>query len=134
MRDDAAMTAQDVVGFDVGLVEDWIAANTELVPPCVWTRLEGGHSNLTYELVDSNGRHAVIRRPPEGELLPKAHDMFREFRIIDALYPVGVPVAEPLGYCDDRAVCDKHFYVMGKVGGNSALRREYWRYNRNSNE
>lgn len=96
-----------------------MAANTRVVPPCVWTRLEGGHSNLTYELTDANGDSFVIRRPPEGELLPKAHDMWREFRIIDALHPVGVPVAEPIGYCDDAAVCDKHFYVMGKVGGDA---------------
>ena len=94
-----------------------MAEHTELQPPCSWSRLEGGHSNLTYELVDSAGRHAVIRRPPRGDLLPKAHDMWREFRIIEALHPVGVPVAEPIGYCDDPDVCDRHFYVMGKVGG-----------------
>ncbi|MFK8024105.1 MAG: phosphotransferase family protein [Ilumatobacter sp.] len=106
-----------VAGFDVPVVEAWMAANTRVVPPCHWSRLEGGHSNLTYELTDANGDSFVIRRPPEGELLPKAHDMHREFRIIDALHPVGVPVAEPIGYCDDRSVCDTHFYVMGKVGG-----------------
>lgn len=94
-----------------------MADHTRVEPPCEWRRLEGGHSNLTYELTDSSGQQYVIRRPPEGELLPKAHDMFREFRIIDALHPVGIPVAEPIGYCDDRAVCERHFYVMGKVGG-----------------
>ena len=108
-----------VTGFNVPVVEAWMAASTRVVPPCTWVRLEGGHSNLTYELTDANGDSFVIRRPPEGELLPKAHDMWREFQIIDALYPVGVPVAEPLGYCDDRDVCDKHFYVMGKVGGDA---------------
>jgi aminoglycoside phosphotransferase (APT) family kinase protein len=113
-----------VAGFDVPLVEAWMAAETRVVPPCSWSRLEGGHSNLTYEITDTNGAHFVIRRPPQGELLPKAHDMFREFRIIDALYPVGVPVAEPIGYCDDRAVCDTHFYVMGKVGGEALYTAE----------
>jgi aminoglycoside phosphotransferase (APT) family kinase protein len=107
----------DVVGFDVPVVEAWIGDHTRVEPPCAWRRLEGGHSNLTYELTDAAGARYVIRRPPQGELLPKAHDMQREFRIIDALYPVGVPVAEPLGYCDDRAVCERHFYVMGRVGG-----------------
>ena len=96
-----------------------MAANTRVAPPCTWVRLEGGHSNLTYELTDAHAESFVIRRPPEGELLPKAHDMWREFRIIDALHPVGIPVAEPIGYCDDRGVCDKHFYVMGKVGGDA---------------
>ena len=105
------------VGFDTTRVEPWLADNTRVVPPCAWTRLTGGHSNLTYLLTDSEGSEYVIRRPPQGDLLPKAHDMFREYRIIEALHPVGVPVAEPIGYCDDRAVCDRHFYVMGKVAG-----------------
>ena len=109
--------AADPVGFNRGLVEPWLAAHTEVRPPCSWVRLEGGHSNLTYELTDADGQKWVIRRPPEGDLLPKAHDMFREYRIIDALYPVGIPVALPVAYCDDRAVCERHFYVMGKVSG-----------------
>ncbi len=105
------------VGFDVGSVEAWMGDATEVVPPCTWTRLTGGHSNLTYLLTDSTGAEFVIRRPPQGELLPKAHDMFREYRIIEALHPVGIPVPRPVGYCDDRAVCERHFYVMSKVGG-----------------
>ena len=109
--------SNDVVGFDVPVVESWMSAHTRVEPPCSWTRLEGGHSNLTYELTDSSGTSFVIRRPPQGELLPKAHDMLREFRIISALHPAGVPVAAPIGFCDDRAVCDTHFYVMGRVGG-----------------
>ena len=107
----------EVTGFDVPVVEAWLADTTRVSPSCTWRRLEGGHSNLTYELTDSTGEQYVIRRPPQGELLPKAHDMWREYRIIDALYPVGVPVAEPIGFCDDRDVCDRHFYVMGKVRG-----------------
>ena len=115
--DDDVMTDQAVTGFDVGVVEAWMGANTQVDPPCSWRRLEGGHSNLTYELTDASGAQFVIRRPPQGELLPKAHDMHREYQIIEALHPVGVPVAEPIGFCDDREVCDRHFYVMGKVGG-----------------
>ncbi len=115
--DQQAATTPNVPGFDVAVVEAWLGEHTRVTPPCTWSRLEGGHSNLTYELTDATGSAFVIRRPPQGELLPKAHDMFREFRIIDALYPVGVPVAEPVGYCDDRAICDTHFYVMSKVGG-----------------
>ncbi|MEP1123690.1 MAG: phosphotransferase family protein [Ilumatobacter sp.] len=109
--------SEQVPGFDVPVVEAWMGANTSVVAPCSWVRLEGGHSNLTYELTDADGASFVIRRPPKGELLPKAHDMWREFRIIEALHPAGVPVPEPIGYCDDRDVCDTHFYVMGKVGG-----------------
>lgn len=105
------------VGFEVGRVEAWLAANSTVAPPCRWVRLTGGHSNLTYRLVDSAGHEFVIRRPPAGELLPKAHDMLREYRIIRGLHPLGIPVAEPIAYCDDEAVCERHFYVMCRVGG-----------------
>ncbi len=106
-----------VVGFDVATIEAWLSTVTEVAPPIIWERLPGGHSNLTYSLRDADGRELVIRRPPQGELLPKAHDMWREYRIIDGLWPTPVPVAEPIAYCDDRDICDVHFYVMGKVAG-----------------
>mgnify|MGYP001825063728 CR=1 FL=1 len=115
--DDGRGGRRSVVGFDVPVVEAWMRAHTRVEPPCVWQRLEGGHSNLTFELTDAVGEQYVIRRPPQGDLLPKAHDMQREFRIIEALFPVGVPVAEPIGFCDDRTICERHFYVMGKVPG-----------------
>ena len=66
---------------------------------------------------DADGQELVIRRPPQGELLPKAHDMWREYRIIKGLWPTAVPVAEPIAYCDDRAVAETHFYVMRKAEG-----------------
>lgn len=106
-----------VAGFDVPTIERWLATVTEVEPPITWTRLPGGHSNLTYLLVDGAGRERVVRRPPQGELLPKAHDMWREYRIIDALWPTPVPVAEPIAYCDDRSIAETHFYVMGKAEG-----------------
>ena len=80
-------------GYRVDAVEAWIAEHIEqLTPPLKWTRLEGGHSNLTYRIEDTQGRCAVIRRPPQGELLPKAHDMSREWALISALGPTPVPV------------------------------------------
>ncbi len=106
-----------VVGFDVPTIERWLATVTEIASPIAWTRLPGGHSNLTYLLTDEAGRELVIRRPPLGELLPKAHDMWREYRVIDALWPTAVPVPEPIAYCDDRSIAEVHFYVMGKVDG-----------------
>lgn len=107
----------EVVGFDPAVIEAWLPTVADVRPPLTWRRLPGGHSNLTYELTDAAGREMVIRRPPRGELLPKAHDMWREYRIIDGLWPTGVPVAEPIAYCDDRAVAETHFYVMGKADG-----------------
>lgn len=121
MADDAANghgdPTGDVVGFDPAVIEAWLPTVADVVPPLRWKRLPGGHSNLTYEITDAAGRAMVIRRPPRGELLPKAHDMWREFRIIDGLWPTVVPVAEPIAYCDDRAVAETHFYVMGKATG-----------------
>ncbi len=111
----------DVVGFDPARIEAWLPTAAgdarPIVPPLTWHRLQGGHSNLTYQLTDAAGREMVIRRPPQGELLPKAHDMWREYRIIEGLWPTAVPVAEPIAFCDDRAVAETHFYVMGKSEG-----------------
>lgn len=115
--DAAANDLDDVVGFDVPTIEAWLPTVTEVTGPLRWERLPGGHSNLTYLVTDATGREMVIRRPPQGQLLPKAHDMWREYRIIDGLWPTSVPVAEPIAYCDDRAIADTHFYVMGKADG-----------------
>jgi aminoglycoside phosphotransferase (APT) family kinase protein len=111
------MDAATVVGFDVPTIEAWLPTVAEVTGPIEWHRLPGGHSNLTYLLRDAVGRELVIRRPPQGELLPKAHDMWREFRIIRGLWSTAVPVAEPIAYCDDPTIAETHFYVMGKVDG-----------------
>jgi aminoglycoside phosphotransferase (APT) family kinase protein len=105
-------------GYDVDAVEAWIEENVAgLTPPLTWTRLQGGHSNLTYRIDDSTGRSAVIRRPPQGELLPKAHDMSREWAIISALGPTAVPVAPAMGFCESPEVTGAWFYVMGLIDG-----------------
>lgn len=109
---------ESLPGYDVPAVEAWIAAHAPaLKGPFQWTRLLGGHSNLTYQLTDSTGRKAVIRRPPQGELLPKAHDMGREWKLISALWNTPVPVPEPIGFCEDPSVTGAHFYIMGHVDG-----------------
>ncbi len=111
-------SAAQPVGYDTAAVEAWIASNVpSLRLPLRWTRLEGGHSNLTYLLEDADGQRAVIRRPPMGELLPKAHDMGREWALISALGKTAVPVPAALGFCDDPAVIGARFYVMGHVDG-----------------
>ena len=111
------MSDPGVAGFNTDVIDAWLEGEHGVATPIRWERLPGGHSNLTYLLTDAAGREMVIRRPPMGELLPKAHDMWREYRIIDGLWPTPVPVAEPIAYVDDRALCDVHFYVMGKVEG-----------------
>lgn len=112
-------------GYERPAVEAWIEANIDgLVAPFQWTRLEGGHSNLTFLLSDAEGRRAVIRRPPQGELLPKAHDMKREFTIISGLGPTEVPVAVAHGLCEDTSVTGAVFYVMSEVGGKALYTAE----------
>ena len=106
------------VGYDVTRVEAWIARHIpDLTPPLKWTRLEGGHSNLTYLIEGTLGRQAVIRRPPMGELLPKAHDMAREWALISGLSKTRVPVPRALGFCADTGVTGALFYVMGRIDG-----------------
>ncbi len=119
-------TGEEIIGYDVAAVEAWVGEHVDsLEPPFVWTRLEGGHSNLTYQIDSANsGRSAVIRRPPMGELLPKAHDMAREWSCISALWPTPVPVAEPLAFCENPEVTGAHFYVMGLIDGKALYNAE----------
>jgi aminoglycoside phosphotransferase (APT) family kinase protein len=112
-------------GYDRPVVEDWLAANVTVIrPPLQWHKLEGGHSNLTYALADSQGRRAVIRRPPLGELLPKAHDMAREFAVISGLGPTPVPVAEAHALCRDPSITGAPFYLMSEVPGQAMYTAE----------
>ena len=127
-------SAGAVVGYDIPAVEAWIARQVpSLQTPLVWTRLEGGHSNLTCLIEDRQGQRAVIRRPPMGELLPKAHDMAREWALISALgnesVKTRIPVPAALGFCGDVSVTGAAFYVMGHVDGHplySADDTERW--------
>ena len=121
-------TTEKLPGYDVPAVEAWIADHVEsLTPPLTWTRLEGGHSNLTYLIEDVAGRKAVIRRPPLGELLPKAHDMGREWSLISALGPTPVPVPAALGFCEDPSVTGAWFYIMGYINGHPLYTAEHTR-------
>jgi aminoglycoside phosphotransferase (APT) family kinase protein len=108
------------VGFDVARVIPWLRERCGwMEPPFVFTKLAGGHSNFTYRVTDAGGREFVLRRPPLGELLPSAHDMGREFKVISALWSTRVPVPEPLAFCDDPEVTGAKFYAMGAVVGQS---------------
>ena len=96
----------------------WLEANVDgFRGPAEFTLIAGGHSNLTYGVSDANGARYVLRRPPLGHVLESAHDMGREHKIIAALGPTSVPVPPALAYCDDVAVNDAPFYVMGFVEG-----------------
>lgn len=75
-----------------------------------------GYSNLTY-LVRIGTWEGVLRRPPFGEVPPRAHDMEREYRMLEKVNPVFPLAPKPYIYCEDPEVMDKHFYVMEKKQG-----------------
>jgi aminoglycoside phosphotransferase (APT) family kinase protein len=80
------------------------------------TQFAGGQSNPTY-LLDLGARKLVLRRKPPGALLPSAHAVDREFRIMRALAGTNVPVPRCLALCEDASVIGSAFYVMEYVEG-----------------
>ena len=110
--------AATVEGVDVEGVTRWFREILPGVePPLSFELAAGGRSNLTYRVTDAAGSAWVLRRPPLSHVLPTAHDMGREYRIISALGPTAVPVPKAYGYCDDEAVNGRPFYVMSYVEG-----------------
>src|SRR5690349_5789112 len=105
-------------GLDLPAVLRWLTANTDdVIDPTATARLiAGGRSNLTY-LLDDGRRRVVVRRPPLGHVLATAHDMSREYRIINALAETAVPVPAALGLCTDLSVNGAPFYAMSFVDG-----------------
>ena len=107
-----------VEGINESNVTAWLADHVPaLAPPVRYCLIAGGNSNLTYRCEDAGGNVYVLRRPPLGQVLQSAHDMSREHRIIDALKDSSVPVARNYGLCQDPAVNEADFYVMGFVDG-----------------
>lgn len=110
----------DALKIDAGRLEQYLAAQVEgFAGPLTVRQFKGGQSNPTY-LLETPGQSYVLRRKPPGNLLPSAHAVDREFRVISALHPQGFPVAEPILYCDDN-VAGTAFYVMSFVDG-----RVFW--------
>jgi aminoglycoside phosphotransferase (APT) family kinase protein len=79
-------------------------------------QFKGGQSNPTYRITAGGKRYALRRKPP-GKLLPSAHAVDREFKVIKALHGVGFPVARPYVLCEDDAVIGTAFYLMDCVEG-----------------
>jgi aminoglycoside phosphotransferase (APT) family kinase protein len=107
-----------VEGVDVDRVGKWFTDNIDgAEPPFHFELIAGGRSNLTYRVSDGGGRHFALRRPPRSHVLPTAHDMAREYKVIRALGPTVVPVPVTFGLCEDEAVNGRPFYVMEFVEG-----------------
>ena len=103
----------------------WLAANVEgFSGPFELTKFPSGQSNPTYRIRAQSDDY-VLRRKPLGRLLPSAHAVDREYRLLSALHPLDYPVPRPLAYCDDPQVIGAIFYVMelarGRAYANGAL-------------
>ena len=109
---------RSVKGIAAEALDAWFEAHVDGArAPLRFSLIAGGHSNLTYRVEDAAGHVFVLRRPPTGAVIATAHDMAREHRIISALADTEVPVPPALGLCEDEAVNDAPFYVMGYVDG-----------------
>ena len=118
MSDPTTQATDAPRGIDVRGVSAWFDQHVPGVKlPLAFTLVAGGRSNLTFLVSDSADHRYVLRRPPTGHLLPTAHDMAREQKIISAMGPAGVPVPPALGLCEDEQVNGAPFYVMGFVEG-----------------
>ncbi|MGH8996493.1 MAG: phosphotransferase family protein [Acidimicrobiales bacterium] len=105
-------------GIDETSVSKWFIGHVPSVElPLEFTLIAGGRSNLTYKVEDAAGNRWALRRPPVSHVLPTAHDMSREHRVISAVGPAGVPVATAIGLCTDESVNQAPFYVMEFVDG-----------------
>ncbi|TAH64521.1 MAG: phosphotransferase family protein [Rhodopseudomonas palustris] len=107
--------------FDEASLERWMQEHVEgFSGPLSVNQFKGGQSNPTYRL-DTPTRSYVLRRKPFGKLLPSAHAVDREFRVISALGKQGFPVAKAYALCMDDAVIGAAFYIMSMEEG-----RVFW--------
>jgi aminoglycoside phosphotransferase (APT) family kinase protein len=113
--------AAPALALDGARLEPYLAANVEgFAGPLTVKQFKGGQSNPTY-LLETPQRRYVLRRRPPGKLLPSAHAVDREYRVIRALSAQGFPVATPFVYCADDSIAGTAFYVMDFVDG-----RVFW--------
>jgi aminoglycoside phosphotransferase (APT) family kinase protein len=106
-----------VHAIDSPALAAWLRAHVDAsIGDLVVEQYQGGQSNPTYRITAGERRY-VLRRKPPGKLLPSAHAVEREFRVMSALAKTGVPVAKMHALCEDDAVIGTAFYVMEYVEG-----------------
>ncbi len=118
MTSDVEITAvREAHRFDEAALARYLAANLDGFEGTLQVgQFEGGQSNPTFHLT-SNGRRYVLRKKPPGDLLPSAHQVDREYRVMTALAESGVPVPRTHILCQDDGVIGTAFYVMEMVEG-----------------
>lgn len=105
-----------IPGVDLERLTPWFSEHVAPVSSLSAEVIGHGRSNLTYRL-SGDGAEWVLRRPPLSHVLPTAHDMKREYRVISALEPTRVPVPHAIALCEDTSVNDAPFYIMSFVRG-----------------
>lgn len=116
VRDGEQVSTDALLAWMSGTVAELVPAGAALVV----RQFPAGFSNLTYLVTaqSEHGRRAwVLRRPPHGAVSGNAHNMAREYGVLRALHPLGLPVPAPLAYCDDRTVIGAPFFLMDHVDG-----------------
>ena len=103
--------------FDEAALTEWMAANVEgFCGPIDVSQFKGGQSNPTYRIDGASGSY-VLRRKPPGKLLPGAHAVEREYRVLASLGAQGFPVPRVYALCEDEGVLGTPFYLMDMVPG-----------------
>jgi aminoglycoside phosphotransferase (APT) family kinase protein len=117
------MAVPEAQRFDEAALERYLIAQAPgFVGPLAGVQqFRGGQSNPTFLLSAGDGQQYVLRRKPAGPLLPSAHAVDREFRVIGALRGANFPVARPVCLCEDASVIGTMFYIMSYVAG-----RNFW--------
>ena len=104
--------------LDLDRLSDWLTVHLDgFRGPVAAKVFSGGQSNPTYLLTAADGRHCVLRRKPPGVLLPSAHAVEREYRVMRALAATDVPVPRMRLLCEDPSVIGTAFYLMDYVEG-----------------
>lgn len=104
--------------IDTGALSNWLRKEApEVGSGLTVHQFQGGMSNPTYLLTNARGNRYVLRKKPPGDLLPKAHAVDREYRVMKALCNTDVPVPGMVAYCDDPEVIGAEFFVMRHLEG-----------------
>lgn len=114
------MSPTDPAGLKLEPLLQWMSWNISGVDSSAAlqpTLLAGGRSNISYKLTDASGSSWVLRRPPLGHIMPSAHDMEREFRVLSGLNSVSFPTPKAQGFCADEDVIGSKFMLMDFVAG-----------------
>ncbi|WP_408640641.1 phosphotransferase [Allosphingosinicella deserti] len=116
-QNSGTIDVRDAHRFDVEALAGWLEREVDdFAGPLAVEQFKGGQSNPTYKLI-TPGRSYVLRRKPPGKLLPGAHAVDREYRVISALHGQNFPVARAYALCTDESVIGTAFYVMEMVEG-----------------